>query len=149
MESLDLSGSLPADSFALSIMVPGTSKATGWVIELAGPSHPQTVALNADTGREALEKEKAIEFAQVNGRKWKMDDETVADRRRKNVSKVCRRIVGWSPNPTFKSVSPDPIVFSLTAATDLFLRPEMGGYFLQVTEYLNAERAFMPPSETN
>ncbi|MGY3689943.1 hypothetical protein ACVIGA_000023 [Bradyrhizobium sp. USDA 3240] len=143
---LDLSAHLPVDTFKLQIRKPGTDTPIGWVIELAGPAHPQTIALNNESTRDAIEKEKAIEFAQVNGRKWKTEDETVADRRRQNVTKVCRRIVGWSPNPTFKTVSPDPIPFSIESAVDLFLRPELGSFFVQVTDYLTSERAFTRPS---
>ncbi|MBR1206958.1 MULTISPECIES: hypothetical protein [unclassified Bradyrhizobium] len=143
---LDLSAHLPVDTFRLQIRRPGTDTPLGWVIELAGPAHAQTIALNNESTRDAIEKEKAIEFAQVNGRKWKTEDETVADRRRQNVTKVCRRIVGWSPNPTFKTVSPDPIPFTIENAVDLFLRPELGSFFVQVTDYLTSERAFTRPS---
>lgn len=143
---LDLSAHLPVDTFRLQIRKPGTDTPLGWAIDLAGPAHPQTIALNNESTRDAIEKEKAIEFAQVNGRKWKTEDETVADRRRQNVTKVCRRIVGWSPNPTFTIVSPDPIPFTLENAVNLFLRPELGSFFVQVTDYLTSERAFTRPS---
>jgi hypothetical protein len=146
-DTLDLSDLAPQASFKLAILKPGTSIPTGWVIELAGPSHPQTLAVVSDMSRENLEKERAIELAQVNGRKWKGGQETVDDRRRKNVTTLCRRIVGWSPNPTFKFVSPDPIAFSLDAAVDLFVRPDLGSFFVQITDYFTGERAFMPPSE--
>lgn len=145
--SLDLSSSVYLDSFSLSIMKPGTSEPTGWTIELAGPAHPLTVAMANAISRENIEKEKAIEFAQVNQRKWKIEPETVEDRRRKNVMRVCQRIIGWSPNPIFKHFSPEPIAFSVSVATELFLRPDMGGFFVQVTDYLTGERAFTPPSE--
>ncbi|EJN15688.1 hypothetical protein PMI42_00705 [Bradyrhizobium sp. YR681] len=143
---LDLSGLAPADTFDLKILAPGTGKPTGWVITLAGPAHPQTVAVNNESGRESIEREKAIEFAQVNGRKWKVEEETADERRRRNVTKVCRRIVSWSPNPTFRFVQSDPIAFSLDAAVNLFLRPDMGAFFVQVTDYLTSERAFTQPS---
>jgi hypothetical protein len=145
-ETLDLSGLQPLDTFELKILKPGTDQPTGWVIVLAGPAHPQSIALNNDMSRENLDREKAIEFAQVNGRKWKVEEESVEARRRKNVARVCRRIVSWSPNPTFKFVAPEPIAFSLQAATDLFVRPDMGSFFVQVTEYLTSERAFTQPS---
>jgi hypothetical protein len=146
-DELDLSDLAPLTSFKLAIFRPGTSVPTGWVIELAGPSHPLALAVAGDMNRENLEKEKAMEFAQVNGRKWKTDQETADERRRKNVTKLCRRIVGWEPSPTFKFVSPDPIAFSVEAAVDLFLRPELGSFFVQVTDYFTGERAFIRPSE--
>ena len=147
METLDLSASKPLDSVIIDLCYPGTTKPTGWRIELSGPAHPQTVALADEASREMIERQDAIEFAQVNGRKWKGDQQSAADRRRKNVGYVCRRIIGWSPNPTFSFVSPDPIAFSAATATELFLRPDMAGFFGQITDYLNSERAFMPPSE--
>lgn len=146
--ALDLSGMTTLESYKLGIMKPGSSTPTGWVIELAGPSHPLTIAVANDLSRESLDKERAIELAQVNGRKYKGgEQETVDERRRRNVTKLCRRIVGWSPDPTFNFVSPDPIAFCVAAAVDLFMRPELGGLFVQVTDYFNGERAFMPPLE--
>ena len=68
-------------------------------------------------------------------------------RRRKNVSRVCRRIVVWQPAPIFRHVSEAPIAFTVEAATDLFLRQDMAGFFIQITDYFNGERAFMPPSD--
>lgn len=144
---LDLSDSLPIETYDLHLLKPGTDVRSGWVVHLAGPQHPLTIAATNDAAREVLEKEKAIEFAQVNGRKYKIEDESVETRRRKNVRRVCQRIIGWSPAPTFKIVQPGPLEFSIDAATDLFMRRELAGYFIQITEYLNGERAFMPPSE--
>ncbi len=143
---LDLSAAQPRESHSLAILFPGTKKPTGWTIELAGPAHPQTVALMDEASREFIERQDAIEFAQVNGRKWKGDQTSAEDRRRRNVSMVCRRIIGWSPNPVFRFVSPEPIAFSVEAATNLFLRPDMAGFFSQVTDYLNSEAAFTQPS---
>jgi hypothetical protein len=147
-EILDLSASRPLDSYVLETVIPGTKTKSGWNIELAGPAHENTVALNARFAREAIDKEQAIEFAQVNGRKWKTDDEDEKSRRRKNVSRVCSRIVGWSPNPVFDFVQAEPIAFSIEAATNLFLRPDMARWFLQITDYLNSEAAFTRPSGT-
>lgn len=144
--ALDLSGLVALEIFDLAILRPGTSDPSGWVITLAGPSHPQTIALNNEVSRENLEKEKAIEFAQVNGRKWKVEEETVEQRRRRNVERVCRRIVSWSPDPLIRSFAPEPIKFSLETAIAFFIRPEHGSFLLQLTDYLAGERAFMPPS---
>ena len=148
MTMLDLSDTQPLDSFTLELLLPGTQRKSGWCIELAGPAHPQTIAVSAAFARDVIEKEKAIEFAQVNGRKWKVDDEDETQRRRKNVATVCARIIGWSPDPTFKFVQEGPIAFSVEAATNLFIRPDMGRWFVQITEYLNGERAFIRPSGT-
>jgi hypothetical protein len=143
---LDLSATVAADTATIDMLIPGTTKPSGWKIQLAGPSHSATVALATEVGREAIEREKSIEVARVNGRKWKGDGEDLEERRRRSVSYVCRRIVGWTPNPTFKFISPDPVAFTTEVATNLFLRPEMGGYFVQITDYLGSESAFTQPS---
>jgi hypothetical protein len=145
-DTIDISSMASIDSFALAILRPGTATPTGWTIVLAGPAHPQSVALAAEMGRETIEKEKAIEFAQVNNRKWKVDDESVETRRLRNVTRVCQRIISWSPDPTFKALSPDPLPFTLDNAVKLFLRPDMGAFFVQVTDYLTSERSFTQPS---
>lgn len=146
MDTLDLSSTATTETAVLNMLVPGTARETGWKITLAGPSHQQTIDLNNEVARETIEHEKAVEFAQVNNRKWKVEAEDPAVRRRKNVRRICQRIVSWEPNPTFKSFSEDPIPFSVETATELFLRPDVGGYFLQIVNYVNDERAFMPPS---
>src|SRR5690242_702696 len=138
---LDLSGSIPSDSAMLEIILPG-GKPSGWKIELAGPAHPKTVAAADDVMRERLQKEKAIEFAQVNGRKYKVDEETPDDRARRNVSRIVQRIIGWSPDPLFKHIDDKPIAFSEKAATDLLLRPDMGWVLSQIADYLMSETAF-------
>jgi|GEM_PF-3367180 len=145
---LDLSDTLPLLTHTLHLLRPGTQQKVGWAIELAGPAHEKTVAISALFAREAIEKEKAIEFAQVNGRKWKVDEEDEVVRRRRNVGRVCARMIGWSPDPLFRFFQDGPVAFSEKTATELFLRPEMSRFFLQVTDYLNGEAAFMPPSGT-
>lgn len=143
MDVLDLSAAIPVDSATIDILLPGSDKPSGWRIELAGPGHPKTVAVSQEVSRERLDKEKAIEFAQVNGRKWKTDGETPEERAQRNVTRVVRRIIGWSPPPVFKHINDGkPIEFSETAAVDLLLRPEMGWVLAQIADYLNAERAF-------
>lgn len=141
-EVLDLSDTLPQDTAVLEICLPGTAKPTGWIIELAGPGHDKTIAVTDEINRESLEAEKAIRFAQANGRKFKIDDEQVDDRRRKNVSRIVARIVGWSPNPIFKFFSPDAIKFDEKTAIDLFMSPRMSGYFGQIVDFLNSEAGF-------
>lgn len=139
---LDLSASIPAQTAWIDICYQGTTKPTGWRIELAGPAHPKTIAAAEETSREQLDREKAIEFAQVNGRKFKKDNETVAERREKVVRSICRRIVGWEPPPKIAQFSDGPIAFSEETATKLFLEPYMSWAFGQITDYILSETAF-------
>ena len=145
--SFDLSAALPTDTAMIDIVYPG-GQPTGWKIELAGPSHPKTIAVSDETAREQLQKEKAIEFAQVNGRKWKTDVETPDERADRVVGRLVRRIVGWSPDPVFRQVGPEPITFSDSAAKALFLRKDMAWALNQIAEYLTSETAFTQRSAT-
>lgn len=146
-DTVDLSDAIPVESFLLPIMRPGTKTPTGWVIELAGPQHPNSIAVASEGGEDTLKEEFAIKVANAAGQKYDPVAETLAGRRRKSVNRVCRRMLGWSPNPTFRNVQAAPIEFTVEAATELFLRPDMAGFFLQVVGYLNSEKAFIPPSD--
>ena len=146
--TVDLSALTPTDSALLEILAPG-GKPTGWKIELAGPAHAKTVAVAEDAMRERLQKEKAIEFAQVNGRKYKVDDETPDERAQRNVGRLVKRIIGWSPDPLFKQVGPEPISFSEENATKLLLRPDMSWVLSQIAEYVMSEMAFTQGSATS
>src|SRR5438045_2335617 len=94
---INMADDLPADTAELHVVRPGTNIRTGWVITLAGPGHPQSIALMNEGERERLHKSAQIEQAQVNGRKWKGDDAQPEEARRKLVSYITRRIVGWTP----------------------------------------------------
>jgi hypothetical protein len=146
-DTIDLSDSIPVESFPLEICRPGTKTPTGWTVHLAGPQHPNSIAVANEVGTVLIEEEFAMKAASASGQKYEPAIETMQMRRRKSVNRVCRRILGWSPNPTFKNVQAEPLEFSVAAATDLFLRPDMSVYFLQVVNYLNSERAFIQPSE--
>ena len=139
-DAVDLSAFVPNDSAVLEIL--GNGVPTGWKIELAGPSHPKTVEVANEAMRERLQKEKAVEFAQVNGRKYKVDDESPDERAHRNVSRLVKRILGWSPNPVFKNIGDEPIVFSEEAATKLLLRPDMSWVLAQIADYVMSETAF-------
>jgi hypothetical protein len=144
---LDLSDAVPAESFTLEFLHPRTKAPTGWKVELAGPQHPESIAVANEAGKDFLDEERAVKVAQATGQKPETPEETIQERRRKSVNRLCRRIIGWSPNPTFRNVQADPISFSVAAATDLFLRPDMAGFFIQITKYFNADAAFIAPSD--
>lgn len=146
-ETIDLSDAVPLESFSLEIIHPASKKPTGWKIILAGPQHENSIAVANEVGKDFIVEESALKLAQATGQRPDQPEETIQARRRRSVGRVCRRIVAWSPNPTFKSVQGEPIEFSVSAATDLFLRPEMAGFFIQITNYLNSEKAFIRPSE--
>jgi hypothetical protein len=144
--SVKLGGTTFLESFDLMMMIPGTNEPTGWVVTLAGPAHPQSQALFDRQSRKSNKKSAAIEMAQVNGKKWKGDDDRLpAEIRRETISNIVSRIVTWSPAPDFED-GKGPIEFSEDAAIDLFLEPSKGGYLKQVVDYFDSEKAFLKAS---
>lgn len=143
---VDLSSALPTDTEILEIKYRGTDKGTGWKITIAGPGHPKTVAASKDHSRDQLRKARAIEQAQANGRKYKAEDDTPEEVARRNVDLIVQRIVGWSPDPLFKSISDEPIAFSHAAAVDLLLRHDMGWALGQIADFLSSDTAFTQAS---
>ena len=142
---VDLSFDLPAETYQLAILKPGTATPNGWVITLAGPAHPKTIAYKNIARRDRLQKDAAIEAAQVNGRKFKPDERTIEDDDARTVRWLVSRIVTWSPI----KVGGDTIAFSDQAAMELLLRPAMAPYIAQIVEYLQGDRAFMPASASS
>ena len=145
---VDLSSVLPIDTAVLDIVVPGTSKRTGWSITFAGPNHPKTVAQNERLARHNLEREQRIEMARVNGRKWKGDNKSVDEARRENVEWIVSRIVDWTPIK-IAQFSPDPVAFSEKVAIELLAQPYMVAFFAQMVDFLQAEASFTPASAMN
>lgn len=140
---------VPELTGVLYTVYPGTNERTGWNIALAGPGHPKTQAQADRTERQRLNKAAGIERAQVNGRKWKgEEDKQPADARREFVSSLVERIVSWTPfdmgdgSITFDEGDPS----APERAINLFLKPEMGSYAAQIVDYLTAERAFIKGS---
>lgn len=143
---VNMADDLPLDTAELHIVKPGTNIRTGWVITLAGPGHPQTIELMNEGERERLHRSTLIEQAQINGRKWKGDaDKQPDEERRKTISRVCRRIVGWTP----VDFGEGSVTFSQENAVKLFMDPKKGAFFGQIVDYLTAERAFMKDSENS
>ncbi len=140
---INMADDLPNDTADLYIVKPGTNIRTGWIITLAGPGHPQTIEMQNEGERERLHRSAEIERAQVNGRKWKGDDEQPEDSRRKFVSRIAQRIVGWTP----VDFGNGPVEFSKENAIKLFMDQKYGHFFGQIVDFLTAERAFMKDSD--
>ena len=138
----DLDADLPGDTAELKMLKPGTAEPNGWVLTMAGPAHPKTLAFKGIKARERLHKEAVIEQAQVNGRKYKSDERTVDEAEIDTMKWVVSRIVSWTP----VKIGGDVIAFSDEAAIELLRRPAMSAYLQQIIDYLNADRAFMPSS---
>jgi hypothetical protein len=147
--AIDLSGTLPSDIAVLHTVKPGTNVRTGWDITFAGPGHPQTVALNNKRERERLHKAANIERSQINGRKWKGDDDKdPQESRRDFLTDLTARIVSWTPvdfgtgEVKFESPTDAP------NAVELLMNPHLGTYVSQMVDFLLDEQAFLTDSAT-
>lgn len=139
----NLAGTVFLQTATLQMLIPGTADLSGWILTLAGPSHPQSVELFEKQARRANKRAGDIERAQVNSKKWKGDeDRDPEDIRRETVSNVVARILDWTP----VNFGEGAIEFSQEAAIELFLDRGKGAYFGQLVEYLTSEKAFMTAS---
>lgn len=143
-EAADLSSFLPQDTAVLAVKDASGTRATGWAITFAGPSHPKAVAWANNRARQELGRAAQIEAAQVNGRKFKPEQRSPEDVARDNVGWVVARIVDWTP----VKIGGEVIAFSEAAATELLMRPDMGWVLAQAVEFLGAVENFTPASAT-
>lgn len=116
---------------------------TGWWWEFAGPGHPKTEALNNRLARERLRKAAQIEQAQVNGRKWKADEETPDEVRSRNIADLVDRLVGWSD----VEIGGKPLPFSPENAVEFLSNPKRVGILTQAMEFIAESKSFTPRSE--
>ena len=143
---IDLGGGLlPSDTAELHIVKPGTNEPIGWVITMAGPSHPQSVSQSEKASRRYLHREAQIEQARANNRKWKGDDKQPAESRREFIESIVGRIVTWTP-VRIGTIQYD---FSPETAIELLSKPDMGLYVAQIVEFISDEKSFMTGSEKN
>ncbi len=96
-------GSVPAaDVGRLTMLHPQTRKPTTWILDLAGPAHPETIAITNESARERTvqEREQSREMAMAlmrGGRKAKLPaiEVDVEGERDRTHRRVARRILGW------------------------------------------------------
>lgn len=117
---------------------------TGWKWFIAGPGHPQAVALRNRLNKEAIKKEREQEEARVNGRKYKADSDSPEDVFKRRVELIADRVVGWDPI----KLNGQDYPFSRENVIALLLDPNRGDTLItQVSEFLRNDEAFMKRSE--
>lgn len=139
---LDLNEVQVEDVANLIIHHPATGAATTWVMQIAGPTHAVTLALQNEVSRERMNEEKAQEQARVNGRKWKAPDREPEEERLKSMRRVSRRIVGWSD----VTLNGEPFPYSAENAFRVMSEPKMGWIAQQVLDFFGADAAFIKRS---
>jgi hypothetical protein len=144
-DAFDLSSLAYSDTAEMVVEHPGTGEPTTWKITFAGPGHPVSVALGDEIAKRAIRDRKAREAAQVNGRKWKPEDETPEQNREENGRYYAKRMLGWTPVRLVAGA--DPVPFSLDNATRLLIDPKFLWLYRQVTAFLAADAGFIESSE--
>lgn len=142
--AIDLTDFLPQDEATVEMLAPG-GKQTGWMVTLAGPSHPKRIAANDAAARKALQRSAAIEQAQINGKKYTVDKLSPDEVRRETIEGIVARIVTWTPI----RIGAEEFKFSDGVAVDLLLRPAMSSYLAQIAEAQADETRFTKASATS
>jgi hypothetical protein len=142
----DLSALIPLDTIEYEVKAPGGVQGTGWIITLCDDAHPKAQAYQNERARERLRKERMIEQAQVNGRKYQADERTPDEERERNAKWIVSRIVGWTP-VKLPGFGDEPLAFSDETATRVLMHPKMGWLFAQLIDVVTADRSFTPRSD--
>jgi hypothetical protein len=140
--TFDLSELDAADTAEMTVMAFG--KPTSWVWTFAGPGHPKTIAQSDRYAREAIVTEKLQQQAQVNGKKWKAPEESLEERRARNINHIVERLIGWSP---VKMNGQDYPFSDVTARAILADRRKVDVY-TQALDFLREENSFTKRSAT-
>ena len=145
MTDIDLSDLDAGDEGELVIRHPKTLEPTGWTWTFYGPGHAATIVLSNRVAGAALKKSAARRQAQVNGRKWKEDEESLDQLRADQVDGIVTRTKGFTPI----RLDGQTIEYSLDAAKALLLDRRKGWLLEQISEYLRDEANFIQPSATS
>jgi hypothetical protein len=145
MTDFDLSDVDARDEGELDIRHPKTDAPTGWVWTFYGPGHPTTIAVANGVADAALKKAAARRQAQINGRKWKEDSESLDQLRAENVDNIVARTKGFTPIRLDGQV----IEYSAEAAKRLLLDRKKGWLLDQIADYLRDQANFIQPSATS
>jgi hypothetical protein len=119
-------------------------KEIGWKWTFAGPGHQKTIDQGNRIAKEAIKRQAEQEQAQVNGRKWKPEDETPEDRRTKNISLVADRLIRW----TDMKLGGEPFPFTVENARKILLDRRKPQLLQGALEFLGNEKSFTKRSPT-
>lgn len=137
-EILDISLDSFADADVAEMNVVVNGKPSGWLWSFAGPGHDKAIAQSNRLSRERLHKDKLIEQARVNGKKWVAPEDTPDGVRTTNVDFVIERLVGWSPI----RIDGKDFDFSEENARLLLSDPKRIGLLAQALEFIVSDNSF-------
>ncbi|RKQ70116.1 hypothetical protein [Oceanibaculum indicum] len=129
----------------MTVRHPVTGAATDWKWTIAGPGHPVAEALRAEFEREQADRQRRIEMARVNGKKWKGDDEDPAETDRRHNQRAAKRVLEWT------AVTVDGAPFPCTPENVMRIatEPRWRRVWGQFIEYLVDEKSFTKSSASS
>lgn len=117
---------------------------TNWKWIIAGPGHPQSIALGNRMKKDHVAREREQEAARVNGRKWKGDQETADEAYLRRIETLAERVIGWTPI----KFNGEDYPFSRENVVSLLMDPARGDTLVrQLSEFFDDEKSFMKRSE--
>jgi hypothetical protein len=134
--SFDLSDLDAIDEAEMVVTVGG--KPTDWTWFFSGPGHPQTVAQSNRVAREELNKQRSIEQARANGRKYKSEQQTPDGLLADNVAYVMERLLRWSP----VKMDGQDFPYSQENARTLLMDRKKGSLLQQAVDFLLDDQSF-------
>ncbi|MBX3490908.1 hypothetical protein [Parvibaculum sp.] len=143
VKDFDISDIEAPDTVDMTVMA--GERRTDWVWTFAGYTHPKTIAQQERLSRDNLDRERAIEMAQVNRKKWKGDEITTDQVRARTVNFVLERLLGWSP----VKMNGEDYPFSIENARVLLSDRKRISLLNQALEFLGEEKLFTTGSPKN
>jgi hypothetical protein len=136
-EIIDIGAFIPTETCDVEIKSPKGIK-TGWIITIAGNSHPKAIAHNEASARIALQTSAARDRALSNGERFDPQEMTVEEKRADSVKFWISRITGWNT----VSINGEVLEFSDAGVQTLVLRPQLEWAFKQVLDALGKDSSF-------
>lgn len=141
-DAFSLVGLDAQDEVKFTIRHPKTDDPTTWEWTFYGPGHPTTIAVADKASRRIIKQSTEQMQAQVNGKKWKPDDETPDSLRQQNVENIIARTKSFTP----VDLGHGPIEYSAEKAKEILLERRYGWVLGQIMDFLRKEENFIQPS---
>jgi len=140
--AFDLASLAYTDTAEIEVEHPVTGGPIGWTITVTGPSHPVAIALSDETARRVIQDRHRQTAAQINGRKWKPEEETPDGNREQNARYFARRILGWSKI----DIQGEDYPFSQENAVKLLVDQRYQWLYRQIATFFAADEGFIKAS---
>jgi hypothetical protein len=142
VKDFDLAAADAQDEAVLVIKHPTTDKPTTWLWTFYGPGHPKTVTIADQAARAALRSLHDQKQARINGKKYKVEEQSLEELRAESVDSIVARLKEFTP----VNFGSEIISFTPDKARELLLDRKKGWLYNQVIEFLKADENFIQPS---